>query len=117
MITKAYNLYKNVKRRKSGKVKDAMAGAVLDNELKRIIGEPVKKKAQSTPSTPSMIKEMRQKGKRRIQDAENKRRRKNWQKNASKEDKRLHEQNRLDQESAIERQNSYRKSYGDWLKD
>tara|TARA_Y100001938_G_C8088394_1_gene433509 strand:+ start:244 stop:477 length:234 start_codon:yes stop_codon:yes gene_type:complete len=53
--------------------------------------------------TPSMIKEMRQKGERRISDAENKRRRKNWLKYASKEDKRLHEQNRLDMESAIER--------------
>ena len=53
--------------------------------------------------TPSMIKEMRQKGKRRISDSENKRRRKNWLKYASKEDKRLHEQYRLDQEAAIER--------------
>tara|TARA_R100000808_G_C2068683_1_gene97090 strand:+ start:386 stop:592 length:207 start_codon:yes stop_codon:yes gene_type:complete len=39
MITKAYNLAKDVKRRKSGEgARWAITGAVLDKELKRIIG-------------------------------------------------------------------------------
>tara|TARA_R100001443_G_scaffold116561_1_gene137330 strand:- start:2083 stop:2325 length:243 start_codon:yes stop_codon:yes gene_type:complete len=53
--------------------------------------------------TPSMIQEMTKKGKRRISEAELKRNRENWFKNASEEDLRLHEQNRLDMEAAIER--------------
>ena len=60
---------------------------------------------------PSMMKEMTEKGKKRAAAYKRKKRIKGWQKNASKEDKRLHEQNRLDQESAIQ------KGYGDWLKD
>ncbi len=45
MITKAYNLAKDVKRRKSGEgTRWAIMGEVLDKEMKRIIGIDDEKK-------------------------------------------------------------------------
>ena len=62
--------------------------------------------------TPSMIKEMKRKGKKRIQKAEDKRRRKAYFQNLTEEEGRRHVQNRLDQESAIERSKKKKKKTG-----
>ena len=57
----------------------------------------------SKKKVPSMIQEMRSKGKKRIQKAETKRRRKAWYENLTEEEGRRHRQNQLDMQSAIAR--------------
>ena len=120
----AYNLVKDIKRHKGKKTK-LLHEENVSEEIKKMAETALsninkKKKTKNNRKglkIPSMMQEMTEKGKKRAADYRRKKRVEGWRKNASKEDKRLHEQNRLDQESAIERQNSYRKSYGDWLKD
>lgn len=54
-------------------------------------------------SVPSMMQEMRSKGKKRIQKAEIKRRGKAYFKNLTEEEGRRYRQNQLDQKAAIAR--------------